>query len=86
MDQSLAALAGPLATDVAVNEELSWDDVQALAYVFANTHHGLAATTCRALWLMVVVHPFEVLRQGLAFWLTAGAGVSGVARLFGHSL
>jgi len=65
---------------MAVHEEPSWDDVQALAHVFADTHHGLAAVTGRDFWLMVVVHPSKVLGQGLAFGLAAGVGVWRVAR------
>src|SRR5665213_1933617 len=75
LHQGLAALAGPLAADVAMHEELSRNDVQALAHVFADTHHSLTTTTGRVLWLMVVVYPFEVLGQGLAFGLAAGVGV-----------
>ena len=75
LHQGLAALAGPLAADVAVHEELGWDDVQALTHVFADSHHGLAAVTGRAFRLMVVVYPFEVLVQGLAFGFAAGVGV-----------
>jgi hypothetical protein len=60
---------------VAVHEELCRNDVQALTHIFANTHHHLAAAARRALGLVVVLHPFEVLRQGLALWLTAGVDV-----------
>ena len=82
LHQSLAALAGPLAPNVAVYKELSRDDVQSLAHVFADSHHGLATNTGRALWFMVVVHPFEVLGQGLAFGFVTGVGVcSGVRHL-----
>ena len=80
MHQGLAALAGPLAADAALHEKLSGDDVQSLAHVFADTHHGLAAVTGRALWFMVVFYPFEVLGQGLAFGLAAGVGVCSVSR------
>ena len=89
LHQALAALAGPLAADVAVHEELRRDDVQALAHVFANTHHGLAAAARRVLWLVVVFNPLEMIRQGLALWLAALVGVGrvrGVARIFGCSL
>ena len=66
LHQGLAALAGPLAANVAVHEELGWNDGLSLAHVFTDTYHGLTTATRRVLWLMVVVHPFEVLRQGLA--------------------
>jgi hypothetical protein len=86
LHQSLAALAGPLAADVAMSKELCRNDVQALAHVFANTHHGLTTATRRVLWLMMVVDPFEVLRQSLTLWLTAGVGVGRVVRFLGCSL
>ena len=82
----LAALADPLFADVTVLEELSRNDVQALAHVFADTHHRLAAAARRVLGLMVVLDPFEVLRQGLALWLTSGGGLWRVARFFGGRL
>ena len=77
LHQGLTALAGPLSPYVAVHEEFGWNYVQALAHVFADTHHGLAASAGRVLWLMVVVHPFEVLGQCLAFRLATGVGVWG---------
>ena len=78
--QGLAAVAGPLAPNVVVHEKLSWDDVQALGHVFADTHHCLATTTGRVLWFMVVVNTFEVLGQGLAFGIARGVGVWNIAR------
>ena len=84
--QGLAALADPLFADVTVLEELSRNDVQALAHVFADTHYRLVAAARRVLGLMVVLDPFEVLRQGLALWLTSGGGLWRVARFFGGRL
>ena len=92
LHQALAALAGPLASDMAVHEELRRNNVQALAHVLANTHHGLAAAARRALWLVVVFHPLEMLWQSLALGLAAGVGVGrvrgvrGIAQIFGCSL
>ena len=89
LHQGLAAFAGPLAADVAVHEELSRNDVQSLAHVLANTHHGLAAAARRVLWLVVVFHPLEMIRQSLTLGLAAlvgVGGVGGVARVLGCSL
>ena len=69
-----------------MHEELSRNDVQALAHVFADTHHRLAAIAGRVLWLMAVLDPFEVLGQGLTLWLTSGAGLWRVARFSGGRL
>src|SRR5665647_3268756 len=86
LHQRLAALASPLTPDVAMNKELCRNDVQALAHVFTDSHHGLTASTCRVLWFMVVLHPLEVFGQGLALWLTTCVGVCSVARLLGSGL
>jgi hypothetical protein len=84
----LAALAGPLAVDVAVDEELGRDDVQLLADVLANALHGLAALGCRAggvRGLVAVLHALQVFGQCLAArlgaWCLRGLGRLGQAAL-----
>ena len=66
--QRLAALARPLATDVAMDEELRRNDVQALAYVLADAHHRAAALrrrAGRALGLVAMLDSAQVLGKGL---------------------
>jgi hypothetical protein len=72
--QLLAALAGPLAVDVPVHEELRGDDVQLLADVLADALHRPAAVGVRAggvLGLVAVLDAFQVLGQCLATRLGA---------------
>ncbi|CAM3853920.1 hypothetical protein POHY109586_24145 [Polaromonas hydrogenivorans] len=71
-----------------MHEEFGWNDVQALAHVFTDTHHGLTASAGCVLWLVVVLHTFEVFWQGLTFGLAAGVmlGVCRVARILGSRL
>ena len=64
LHQELAALAGPLAADLALHEELRRNDVQPLADVLAHAHHRLAALGRRAvgvLGLDALVHARQVL-------------------------
>jgi hypothetical protein len=72
LHQELAALAHPLATDLALNEELRRNDVQALADVLADAKHRLAAGAGRALGLHDLIDPREVRWQGLALGLAFG--------------
>ena len=74
LDQQLAALAGPLASNLPLHEELRRDDVQPLADVLAHAHHRLAAFWCRAVrvfGLHALVHARQVRRQWLALGLAA---------------
>ena len=75
LDQQLAAFAGPLATNLALHEELRRNDVQAFADVLAHAHHRLTALGRRAVGVFrfdALVHARQVLRQWLAFGLAAG--------------
>jgi len=76
LHEELAALAGPLAPDLALHEELRGDDVQPLAHVFSHAHHRLAALGRRAAGVFgfdALFHARQVGRQcfalGLAAWL-----------------
>jgi hypothetical protein len=69
LHQCLAGFASPLATNVAMDEELSGHDVQLLAHVFANAHHGLAAIAGGVLGFVVMVHAAQMFGQCLAFGL-----------------
>ena len=74
LHQDLAALASPLASNVAVHEELGGDDVQAFADVFTDALHRLGAIKRRAqgaLGLVVVFHAHQVFGQRLALRLAA---------------
>ena len=72
LNQNLAALAGPLAADLALHEELRGNDVQALADVFTHALHRLAAFTRGVLGLDACVHARQVGRQWFALGLAAG--------------
>ena len=83
LQQELAALARPLATDLALHQELRRDDVEPLADVLAHAHHGLAALRRRAagvLGLDVLVHARQMGRRclalGLAAWLLVCCGAA----------
>ena len=83
LQQQLAALARPLATDLTLHKELRRHDVQPLADVFAHAHHRLAALGRRAvsvLGLDTRVHARQVLWQcfalGLATLLVLGWGIA----------
>src|SRR5207245_10110120 len=72
LQQELAALARPLAPDLALHEELRRNDVQPLADVLADTNHRLAAGAARALGLHELIDPREVRWQCLALGLALG--------------
>ena len=86
LHQSLAALARPLATNVAMYEEFSRHNVQLLAHIFANAHHGLAAIAGGVLWFVVVLHTSQMFGQCLAFGLTRRRFASRLARRTGFAL
>jgi hypothetical protein len=69
LHQQLAALAGPLATDVAVHEEFRRHDVQPLAHVLADAYHRFGALGCwaiRVLGLVMVIDAAKMLWRTLA--------------------
>ena len=75
LDQQLAALAGPLAANLALHEELRRDDVQPFAGVLADAHHRLAALGRWAVGVFgldALVHARQVGRQCFALGLAAG--------------
>ena len=75
---TLAALARPLAVDMAVHEELRRHDVELLAHVFAHAHHGSAAPGRRAgcvLGLVMVLHTAQMLGQRLPLGLAPLLGL-----------
>ena len=52
LHHQLAALASPLAPDLALHEELRRDDVKPLAHVLAHANHRLAAVWRRAVGVL----------------------------------
>src|SRR5207245_8679017 len=72
LHQELAALAHPLAPDLALQEELRRNDVQPLADVLADTNHCLAAGAARAIGLHELIDPRKVRWQCLALGLSFG--------------
>ena len=82
LHQHLAALADPLAAHMALHEELGGDDVEPLAHVFADAHHGLAASRCRAggaLGFVAMQGATRLLGQGLATGLALGLRCSSLS-------
>src|SRR6218665_340952 len=71
----MAALAHPLATDVAVHKELGGHHVQPFAHGLADAHHRLAALRCGAVGvpgLVAVLDAAQVLGPFLATGLALG--------------
>ena len=66
LEQELAALAGPLAADLPLHEELRRNDVQPLADVLAHALHRLAAFARRVFGLDAMVHAWQMIGQRLA--------------------
>lgn len=82
LEQELAALAGPLAADLPLHEELRRNDVQPLADVLAHALHRLAAFARGVLGFDAMVHAWQMIGQRLAL---GAALVSWLVRLWGRA-
>lgn len=74
LHEQLAALAGPLATNLTLNEKLGGNNVQPLADVFTHAHHGLTALwrwAVGVLRLDVLINAGQMGGQRFAFGTTA---------------